>query len=78
MAIVAAERLRHCVNRIHHRANRHTLDRRAASATVAAAAIASTRNTSRYVLYASFVEESVVRADLYPKKPYLRALFPIG
>jgi hypothetical protein len=64
-------------SRLHHRANRHTLDRLAAPATVAAGT-ASTRSTSRYVLYASFVEESVVRPDLYPKKPYLRALFPIG
>ncbi len=47
---------------VHHRGNRH----------------APTASTSRYVLYASFVQSTVVGEDFYPSKPYLRDLFPIG
>jgi ectoine hydroxylase-related dioxygenase (phytanoyl-CoA dioxygenase family) len=49
-------------SRVHHRGNRH----------------APTAPMSRYVLYASFVQSTVVGEDIYPSKPYLRDLFPIG
>ena len=49
-------------SRVHHRGNRHAL----------------TAATSRFVLYASFVQSTVVGPHNFPSKPYLRALFPIG
>ena len=49
-------------SRVHHRGNRHAL----------------TATTSRFVLYASFVQSTVVGPHSFPSKPYLRALFPIG